>query len=332
MLLQTVVSSFSDAIEQALRDILATDSSLDSEYLHMLHYHMGWTNSDQLLYSAGKRTRPLLTLLCTAAAGGDQRLAIPLAAGVELIHNFSLIHDDIQDNSQLRRSRPTVWARFGRNQAINAGDALFTYAHLALQQDVGLTTKTRLEALRILDETCISLTKGQHLDMAFETQELVSTKEYMSMISGKTAALISAATEFGALAAGAQDNVRLHYRAYGHYLGLAFQIRDDILGIWGDSAETGKSSATDIERGKKTLPILYGLRQSSELRELYRKDDLNTDTVRNILDEKGARKYCEDKEQLHAQDALQHLAAADPLGDAGASLENMTLQLLGRGD
>ena len=234
MCVELLTSRYRHGIEQTLRDILSCEQCGEAEYLRMISYHMGWEDPDTV--TAGKRTRPLITLLCATSSGGDWKLALPLAAGVELIHNFSLIHDDIQDNSRLRRNRPTVWTLWGRNQAINVGDALFTYAHLAVQQASGLESDTRLVAMRLIDEACISLTRGQHLDMAFETQETVGVEEYMTMIGGKTAALIAAAAELGALAAGAPYDVRMHYRAFGHNLGLAFQIRDDVLGIWGEDA------------------------------------------------------------------------------------------------
>jgi geranylgeranyl diphosphate synthase type I len=301
--------------------------------MQMLHYHMGWECLDQPSTKAGKRTRPLLTLLCTAAAGGDWQLALPFAAGVELIHNFSLVHDDIQDGSPQRRGRATVWKIWGEAQAINAGDALFTYAHLALQRAVGLPCQTHLTALEILDRACIALTLGQHLDLAFETCAAVTVEQYMEMIEGKTAALIATAAELGVLAAGAPKEVRAQYRAFGHHLGLAFQIRDDVLGIWGDAAVTGKPAASDIEMRKKTLPVVYGLAHSPALRQAYQAPETggaDVPTIVELLEACGARSYTEAQEHRHAFLALQHLGDANPQGEAGDALRELALNLLGR--
>lgn len=337
MSLETLISRFRDQIERTLHEVLASENLHDEDYLRMLHYHMGWrdaeADADQYMGSSGKRTRPLITLLCTAASGGEWHLALPFAAGLELVHNFSLIHDDIQDSSLVRRSRPTVWALWGQNKAINAGDAMLAYAHLAMQGANGLPEKTRLEALQILDETCIALTQGQHLDMTFEDQDVVTVEEYMTMISGKTATLIATAAELGALASGAPDEVRRSYRAFGHYLGLAFQIRDDLLGIWGDALSTGKSTTMDIESGKKTLPILHGLLHSPELRQAYRDENkgrADAHAIRAILEAIGTRGYAEGEESRHINQALGCLNQAEPTGEAGAALRKMTLQLLGR--
>ena len=331
--LESLVACYLPKIELTLRDVLGSDHTEDSDYARMMHYHMGWDDQNQAPATSGKRTRPLLTLLCAAASGGDWQLALPLAAGVELIHNFSLIHDDIQDSSRMRHNRPTVWALWGQNQAINAGDALFTYAHLAVQKAAGLEAETRLEAIRLIDETCIALTIGQHIDMGFETHHSVTIEDYMTMISGKTAALIAASADLGALASGTPKYVRRHYRDFGNALGIAFQIRDDVLGIWGDAATTGKSVTTDIESGKKTLPVIYALQQSPELRQAYKTQDMgrvDAHFVKRILDETGARGYSEGEEHRHMEQALRHLNEAHPQGDAGAGLREMTVQLLGR--
>ena len=153
------------------------------------------------------------------------------------------------------------------------------------------------------------------------------------MISGKTAALIAAAADLGALAGGAPDNVRRHYRDFGNALGLAFQIRDDVLGIWGDAATTGKSVTADIDSRKKTLPVIYALQQSPELRQAYQAPDMGSvdaHFVKRILDKTGARGYSESEEHRHVEQALRHLNEANPQGDAGAGLRKMTVQLLGR--
>lgn len=334
-MLSTLLSTYSPALDAELRAALDFRLPPPDDYARMLYYHLGWMDEGQPSLVAGKRTRPLLTLLCAEAAGGDWRQALPFAAAVELIHNFSLVHDDIQDASSLRRGRATVWKLWGEPQAINAGDALFTYAHLAAQRAklCGLDAETILQAFRLFDTTCLHLTQGQHHDMAFEARDGVTTADYLQMIEGKTASLIATAAECGALAAGQPPARRNHYREFGRHLGLAFQIRDDILGIWGDSSVTGKSASTDILTRKKTLPVLFGLDREAKLRAVYRpeaKGGVSVAEIVSLLEACGARAYAEEKEKRHADLALASLAAAQPQGEAGEAIHDLTLQLLGR--
>lgn len=332
-MLAELLATYTPAIDAELRATLGFQLPPPDDYARMMYYHLGWIDEDQPQLVAGKRTRPIITLLVAAAAAGDWQAALPFAAAVELIHNFSLVHDDIQDDSDLRRGRATVWKLWGRAQAINSGDALFAFAHLALQRAAGLPAGEVLRALRILDQTCIHLTTGQHYDMGFETRQSVSVDEYLSMIEGKTASLIATAAEFGALAAQASPAIQDQYREYGRHLGLAFQIRDDVLGIWGDPAVTGKSTATDILTRKKTLPVLFGLQNDPTLVADYRPEASGGAPVDHIiakLQACGARSYAEHKEQQHVNQALDSLAAAAPSGDAGQALRALTLQLLGR--
>lgn len=223
-----------------------------SELHHILSYHLGWEGDGAGPAASGKRIRPLLLLLVTCAAGGDRTRALPAAAGIELIHNFSLIHDDIQDGSELRRARPTVWKIWGIPQAINAGDCMFTLAHrsmLNLQRH--LPADVTLQCAQILQDACLELTQGQYLDISYEDRLDLTLEDYWAMTSGKTAALLAACAEIGALCAGAEASVCTAYRRFGQALGLAFQAEDDLLGIWGDAALTGKSTESDLVTGKK---------------------------------------------------------------------------------
>ena len=170
-------------------------------YTTMLTYHMGWSDVDgnPVEGQSGKRVRPLLCLMACEAAGGTWENALPAAAALELVHNFSLIHDDIQDQGDLRRGQPTVWKVWGVPQAINAGDALFTMAHQAALRlsERGVPPTTTLAALSILDQTCLRLTQGQYLDMSFEERDTVDVESYLHMIEGKSAALLSASAWIG---------------------------------------------------------------------------------------------------------------------------------------
>jgi geranylgeranyl diphosphate synthase type I len=319
--IENAVDHYLAAIEQELRDVLGYHRSPAIDFWQMLYYHMGWECLDQPHAVRGKRLRPLLTVLCTSAAGGDRYVALPFAASVELLHNFTLVHDDIQDASSLRRGRATVWAKWGEAQAINTGDALFTFAHLAVQRAVHLPHATRLAALALLDQTCVDLSKGQYLDMAFATRPTVTVEEYLAMIDGKAASLLATAADLGALVAGVAAAECTRYCAFARHLGLMFQIRDDILGIWGSPATTGKLVGTDLSLRKKTLPVIYGLEHSPAFREAFQTTHAGAAdmaTLTRLLEVSGARQYAEAREQWHATQALQHLAAVQ-LQDGEAS-------------
>ncbi len=260
---------------------------------------------------------------------------MPAASAIEIIHNFSLVHDDIQDASDTRRGRPTAWTLWGQPQAINTGDAMFAMAHLGLNRlsDHGVDPATVVRAFRRFDETCVQLTQGQYADMSFETRDDVTTDEYLAMITGKTAVLIALSAELGALVAGADDKTIAHYATFGRDLGLAFQIQDDILGIWGDESLTGKSAATDIVTRKKSLPVLYGLDQSEVLRDLYAADGDESTFVRRAireLDAVGAQAFAADLAAQYSNSALGHLEAAQPAGEAGEALFQLADMLLRR--
>ncbi len=327
------------AIESDLQRVLRYPSpNPPSPYSTMLHYAMGWVDQDgnPTRGGTGKRIRPLLCLLvCQAVAGDDQPARSP-AVAVELIHNFSLVHDDIQDESPLRHNRPTVWAIWGRAQAINAGDALFTLAHLAipiLAPDSARSTLTGT-MLPLLDETCLELTQGQYLDMAFESSATAGIDDYLGMIAGKTSALIGAAAQLGAAAAGASGELQQLYRQFGRSLGMAFQVIDDILDVWGTPELTGKKEAVDIYQRKRSLPVLYGLDQSEELRSLYQSpeafDDRAVKRVVKLLDKHHAREFAQDKANEYTRLTLEALSQTDLHGGSGEALQELVDQLLRR--
>ncbi len=318
------------------------------EVRDMLAYHMGWEGEGAGPEAQGKRIRPLLVLLCAEAAAGraDSRAenlwqnALPAAVSVELLHNFSLVHDDIQDNSPLRRNRPTVWVKWGMPQAINSGDVLFTLSFLAIQ-DLAATLPAQvvLEVSRIVQETCLSLTGGQYLDISYEKKPELPEEAYWPMIGGKTSALLACCTELGAVVSGANAACREAFREYGYSLGLAFQVLDDWLGIWGDVAETGKSADSDLVSGKKTLPVVYALSKGGEFARRWVKGNVTEEEVPHLaalLEKEGARAYTIDTaERLTAQamTALQKAAANSPAGrssNAFRALEDLSALLLKR--
>jgi geranylgeranyl diphosphate synthase type I len=186
----------------------------------------------------------------------------------------------------------------------------------------------------ILGDTCLELTRGQHLDMLFEERNGVSTGEYLLMIQGKTAALLAGSAALGALASGASEELLAHYQAFGESLGMAFQVIDDTLDIWGDPELTGKEPAVDIRQRKKSLPVLHGLARSEELRALYAQadplSDSDVDRAVTLLDEVGARTYAEGLARKYSQTTLDSLEAAQPKGPAGEGLHQLVHMLLHR--
>lgn len=226
----------------------------------------------------GKKVRPTLCFLVAEALGADWTAALPAATAIELVHNFSLIHDDIQDRSQLRRHQEAVWVVWGVAQGINAGDALLIIAEQALTEvEPRLAPERVLGAYRLLLAACRALCEGQYLDLLWENAPAITVDEYLGMIERKTASLFACTAELGAYCAGADAATQSAFRDFGQALGLAFQVADDVLGIWGPEQETGKSAATDLISRKKTLPVLLGLNSrmgpiADRLRELYGKE------------------------------------------------------------
>ncbi len=328
---------YSDALDTTMRETVDLLPAETPGFEVMSRYPLGWVNQDNQPHErqTGKRIRPMFLLLCTEAAGGDWQQALPAASAVELIHNFSLIHDDIQDDSPIRHGRPTVWKVWGVPNAINAGDVLFSlaYASLSNLSERGVPAEIILQAWKILNHTNIELTRGQHLDMYFEKQDHVTIEEYVSMISGKSAALLSACAEIGALIATQDKNLAQRYADFALNLGIAFQIRDDILGIWGNPDVTGKSTATDIVSRKKSLPVLYGLTQSDRLATIYQKPELTDADVAEavtILDSLDAQGYTRSMETTYYESALTALDGANPQGQAAKWLHQFVNALFER--
>ncbi len=307
----------------------------------MMAYHLGWEDANgDPSEEAGKAVRPSLCLLACEATGGDWRKALPAAAAVELVHNFSLVHDDIQDRDVLRHGRPTVWKLWGTAQAINAGDALLVLARGALLRLVGegIAERIVLRAAQILDERTLEMVEGQVLDIEFERSVSVDSAAYLSMVEKKTGALFGCALEVGALIGGEREDVVDELGRCGRLLGSAFQIRDDMLGVWGTENHTGKQPGADIRRRKKSLPVVYALaisegKAGDELRRVYAKDELSHEDVSFVLrclDDVGAQAYCARTAEERAHAALVKLDHAGLDGEAVAELRQTAVFLLKR--
>ncbi len=319
-----------DTEAEILRLVADRDPSTHGLY-EMVRYHLALDGSGA---SGGKRIRPLLGLLAYASIAGEHARALPGAAAVELGHNFSLVHDDIEDGDVERRHRPTLWTVHGIPQAINTGDTLFSLSRIALHRlsDLGFSDAKVLRLMRLFDETCLALCEGQYLDIAASiSNELMTVEGYFDMIGRKTAALIAASIEAGALLATDDEDVIARYRGFGWALGLAFQVNDDLLGIWGAEPATGKE-ASDVAHRKQTLPVIYahetaGLADQARLQALYAAPDRTPAEVAEvvaILERTGAREYSREQARRHRDEALAELDAAGVLGaTARARLEQI---------
>jgi geranylgeranyl diphosphate synthase type I len=306
----------------------------------MMRYHLGWVDGEgENQVGSGKMSRPTLCLLACEAVGGEWHSALPAAAAVELVHDFSLIHDDIQDGSWERRGRPTVWKVWGTAQGINAGDAMYATAQLALlrlgERDVPWEKILMLS--KRLNQACVQLCEGQYLDIAYEDHLDVTTDQYLDMIGKKTACLFETSLCFGALL-GTDDEAKVAaITSFGRNLGMAFQVHNDLDGIWGEGETSKRSPHTDIRNKKKTLPIIRALQKADEgererLATIFGKarvSDKDAGQVLSVLDTTRARSYAEGiREQYHIR-ALKDLFRAEIPDPSQQELREMAAFLLG---
>lgn len=321
-------------VEQELQAYLETSELKSYPGLRdILAYSMGW-DSQILGEKRGKRIRPLLTCLCAWAGGGEWRLALPFACAIEFIHNFSLIHDDIEDRSTMRRGRPAVWVKYGLAQALNAGDAMFALAHHVMFKADALLPPSIVQAgFHIFESALINLTGGQFLDIDFEKRDDVLIDDYYKMIAGKTAALLGCSAQLGSIVAGAGLDLQTEFYQLGYNLGMAFQIQDDYLGIWGESEITGKSIESDLITGKKSLPILFGLQMSPDFAERWKKGNIQPNEVpllADILARDGAQRYTADKATDYSLKAYRLVELWKTANEPAQYIIDLIQSLLGR--
>lgn len=326
-----------DRVDERINRLIAEAG--DQVHIYdMMKYHLGWLdeNLNPANFHPGKRIRPRLCFLTCAAAGSPIERAIAPATAVELVHNFSLVHDDIQDRSRHRRHRRTVWDIWGDAQAINAGDGLLVLAQLALTDDEETGPERKARGLRVLNVACRLLCEGQYLDLDYERRPSVSLDDYYLMIERKTGALMEASCHLGALYGSNSEDTIAALTRFGRYLGLAFQAQDDYLGIWGDPKETGKPAADDIVSKKKALPLVRLLDAATRA---------DRERLNAILSSPGAATPEETSEILALMEryqivqfvasevarntglALEALASANPEPQAGEELSSLCKKL-----
>jgi geranylgeranyl diphosphate synthase type I len=325
------------ALEATMQHTITPPDGAPALLYGMLHYHLGWVDATfhPVANAAGKRLRPVLLLLACEAQGGDWQQALPAAAAIELLHNFTLIHDDIEDHDNVRRGRPALWSVWGEPQAINAGDALFTLAYESLLnlESTGLPPALIMRAVNRYTTTILKITEGQCLDIAFERESAVTEPKYLTMVTKKTAVLIGLAAKLGGIIAGALEAHVDALREFGEALGIAFQMQDDLLGLWGNPEQTGKPIGSDLRNRKKTLPILHGVAHSPEFGILLAEETLDDAAVQQglaLLETTGSRGYTQTRMSTYHQAALKALAQSQGTGDAHAALRALAEQLLNR--
>lgn len=291
-----------------------------------IEYHLGWRDRDGAPVDSGggKFIRPALALLSTEAAGAPAEVGVPGAVAVELLHNFSLVHDDVIDRDAERRHRPTVWAEFGVGTAVIAGDALLALAHQTLLEQPGNGPRAAARALACATTALIG---GEADDMAFEQRLEVSEEECVAMAIGKTGALLACAASIGVALADGGATLYEGLSDYGLNLGLAFQAVDDVLGIWGDPAVTGKPSWSDLRDRKKTLPIVLALAsgrpEAEELRGLLSGEllgDAEVTRAAALVEACGGREATEAEARAFLDGALASLEGLDMADEVRAQL------------
>lgn len=286
------------------------------------------------LASGGKRLRPRLVLLAAEMFGGKEEKVLPAALAIEVFHNFTLLHDDVMDKADIRRGRPTVHVRWNDNTAILSGDQMVIEAYTLLSR---VPADRLSETLRLFNKMATEICEGQQYDMEFEGREQVSIEEYMQMIRLKTSVLLATALQIGAYIAGANAAQQQALYEYGINIGLAFQIQDDILDVYGDPRTFGKAIGGDICCNKKTYMLLTALQRAddetrAELEQWLQTQDKSDEKIQAVTDiytRTGAREVCETVMQLHTHEALSQLNAL-PQNDATEQLRKLAEKLVMR--
>ena len=320
------------ALEEELKEVF---SGRDGFLYDVLRYHLGWVDQrGQPEHNPSVlHLQSLLALVCCEALSGDFQAALPAAAGVELVYNFTLVHSDVQSGRVAEEDRPSIWWVWGPAQAINAGDGLHALGRTTIMRlaQRGVPTDRVLRAVELLDRACLTLCEGQYIDLDFQDQLLVTSGAYYDMIGRKTGALAGCSAELGALAAGGDEDVCSRVRDAGSRLGMAWQISQDIADFWGRSGDG--MTASNVLAKKKSLPLILAMEAAElavkrELGNIYAQRVLQPEDLSRviaILDQAQARQNSEARARELVEEALAALA------DAGLAEERMgDLKILGR--
>jgi geranylgeranyl diphosphate synthase type I len=318
--IEAVLDRFREPVDREMQAVLANHSEIP--LYEMVRYHLG-LDGNATPARTGKRVRAAMCMLCCAAAGGDAAEAAPAATAIEMLHGFTLLHDDVADEDIMRRGRPTVWRRWGVGQAVTAGDALYALANLAAMRITarGASADVAAGVLAEINSATLTICEGQQLDISYEGRSDVTVDDYLDMVGRKTAALFATSCAVGALVARAKEATREGLRRFGRKVGLAFQIVDDVLGVWGSAETLGKPVGSDLRRNKRSLPVIHALSAASD----DDREDMLSQLAAGIQDDEEARKLSERMEQLGSRafaEAMAHDALAEGLETlGGATLE-----------
>lgn len=313
-------SKYALEIDFYLQQKLKIDNKDFAPMINMIRYFLGWINEKNEKLDdpklRGKRFRSGLLLAITEGISGDVKRFLPAASCIEMFHNFTLVHDDIEDHDEFRRHRPTVWKLWGIEQAINTGDLMAFLSQIILIDIFqNLTKEEIIETCKIINNCFCDIIRGQYLDISYEKRETISESEYFKMIKLKTARLIETACYLGAKLSSKNLETVQNIKSFGFNLGMAFQIYDDIEGIFADKLQTGKDDAGDLRKKKKTLPVIYFLENSNnenkkKFLKLYNKKNLNDYDIRNlikILENSGSLEYSKNLFSTYLKKSLNYL-------------------------
>lgn len=301
---------------------------------------MGWTDIDgkPVVATEGKALRPTLCLLACESTGGEVSDALPAAIALELIHDFSLIHDEVQDRDETRRHRPTIWTIWGESKAIVAGNILRVIADISLGKLINArnTAETTLLVADVITKSYLQMIEGQYLDLKFEGRTDITINDYLGMISRKTGALIECSLAVGAIIGSDNLSTIEAFKQCGKSLGMVFQIRDDYLGIWGDEKNTGKPVGADIRRKKNAFPFVYSISNANpiekkKLLDIYSKPMMENEDVfcaLEIMERLGAKEESEQLADRHLSEAISSLRNVELISEFRQSLTDIGSFLL----
>lgn len=331
------LSGYREEISEQIRNYLA---ERQGKLYEMVNYHLGFDGAEAEGCLQGKAIRPCLVLFTTGALGGNPDKAMPAAVSLELIHNFSLVHDDIQDDADTRRGRESVQKKWSPAQAINAGDGLKDLSLLALTElSDGEKPDRALEAVSALSEYSLRMIQGQVLDLHYMERDDIDIPGYLKMIRDKTCALLEGSFHLGGIYGGAAGSEIDRLIEFGRLLGYVYQIRDDYLGIWGQPEEAGKSVQSDLMEKKRSFPVVYALQEGQgddleELKNIYYQEEKLTkeevNRVRKILEGIGAKGKTEEWAKKYWEEAEEQLRKTEMDNRAKEDLKEFGFFLLNR--
>jgi geranylgeranyl diphosphate synthase type I len=328
-----VLSRIRDIVQPALHAAVGTMS--DERMRTIAAYQLGWCHADgRPADSGGKAIRPALAILSAEAVLGTPDCGIPGAVAIELVHNFSLLHDDVMDRDLTRRHRPTGWVVFGEGDAILAGNAMLT---LAVQVLIATGVEGRRSLPHLMNATQL-LISGQSRDLFLEGRDAVTVDDVLQMEAGKTAALLACASSIGALAAGAPERIVAGLEEFGHEMGMAFQLVDDVLGVVGDPSRTGKSASSDVRAGKRSAPIVAALTSDTaagrRLAELFAggppEDDDAVALATSLIEEAGGLDWAAKEADARLDKALDRIAGLGLAEPAATGLADIASYIVAR--